>query len=177
MAAAAGGVVGAAAGPGTGYAADLLQRAPVALQLGRSAFEPPLPPLPDQLEGGRVEPPSRTVPAPRNAPDMEALQELEEDLPTTLPFEFNRDGFVAVLDIPEHMKPWRDRPTRWENVTPDTQHTYLDADGVIQYRPDWDEPGYDQPVTQIQFGLGCITAYRTETDPARKDLYLTRAKA
>ncbi|WP_227997153.1 D-glucuronyl C5-epimerase family protein, partial [Glycomyces albidus] len=75
------------------------------------------------------------------------------------------------------MKPWRDRPTRWENVTPDTQHTYLDADGVIQYRPDWDEPGYDQPVTQIQFGLGCITAYRTETDPARKDLYLTRAKA
>ncbi|MQM28438.1 hypothetical protein GFD30_23170, partial [Glycomyces sp. NEAU-7082] len=101
----------------------------------------------------------------------------QQESPASLPFSFKQDGFVAVLDIPEHMKPWRDRPTRWENVTPDTQHTYLDADGVIQYRPDWDEPGYDQPVTQIQFGLGCITAYRTETDPARKDLYLTRAKA
>ncbi|RST09354.1 hypothetical protein E2C00_19920 [Streptomyces sp. WAC05374] len=36
--------------------------------------------------------------------------------------------------------------------------------------------GYDHPVGQIQFGLGCITSYRTETDPTRKALFLKRAK-
>ncbi|MFG2756778.1 D-glucuronyl C5-epimerase family protein [Streptomyces wuyuanensis] len=140
----------------------------------RPAFEPPLPPLPNQLEGGRIAPPSRRVPTPRSAPDPEAVQ---EDVPTSLPFTFNQDGYRAVADLPEPMRPWRDRPTLWENVTPDTKNTFLDAEGVIQYRSDFGQPGYDQPVTQIQFGLGCITSYRIEQDPDRKALFLTRAKA
>lgn len=176
VAAATGGAVGVAAGPGTGIAFELSQETPETLQLpSASAFEPPLQPLPEQLEGGSVEPPSGVVPAPRDAPDIGALQEIEP--PTSLPFTFNQDGYRAVLDIPESMKPWRDRPTRWDNVTPDNKYTYLDDEGVIQYRSDFGEPGYDQPVTQIQFGLGCITSYRTEQDPDRKALFLTRAKA
>ncbi|HEY1094484.1 MAG TPA: D-glucuronyl C5-epimerase family protein [Glycomyces sp.] len=162
------------AGSPTGPAGESLDTIPLAShQPARPAFEPPLPPLPDQLAGGSVEPPSGTIPAPRSAPELFAL----EDAPTTLPFEFNRNGYVAAAGLPEELKPWRDRPTKWENVTPDNEHTYLDDAGVIQYRPSIDEPGYDQPVTQIQFGLGCVTSYRTETDPTRKELYLTRAKA
>jgi hypothetical protein len=173
---AGGAAVAAATGSAIALGADraeLLQLTPVAQNLPQS----PLPPLPDQLEGGRVDPPSRVVPEPRSAPEIESFGALAEDAPTSLPFTFNQDGHLPVLDLPESMKPWRDRPTKWENVTPDTQHTYLDADGVIQYRPDWDEPGYDQPVTQIQFGLGCITSYRNETDATRKALFLERAKA
>lgn len=134
----------------------------------------PLPPLPDQLAGGRISRPSRRIPYAQGAP---VPRQVAEDVPTRLPFSFNRNGYAIAADIPEHMRPWRDRPTRWENVTPDTRNTYLDGEGVIQYRPDWNEPGYDQPVTQIQFGLGCVTSYRTEQDPARKALFLTRAKA
>jgi len=171
--AATGSAVAFAASPRTGLAVDLLESTPVATT-GGAPFEPPLPPLPDQLAGGLVEPPSGDIPSQRDAPDIAAL---EEDLPTALPFEFNRNGYLAVVDLPEAKRPWRDRATKWENVTPDTQYTYLDDEGVIQYRPDWDEPGYDQPVTQIQFGLGCITSYRTETNATRKALFLTRAKA
>ncbi|SDL58713.1 D-glucuronyl C5-epimerase C-terminus [Glycomyces sambucus] len=182
VAAATGSALGAAAAPGAATAVTTIGTAPAAPSVllkapgSASAAEIPLPPLPEQLEGGTVAPPSRTVPAPREAPEIEALLE-EEPLPDVLPFEFNRDGYTAALEIPEHMMPWRDRATKWENVTPDTQHTYLDEAGVIQYRPDWDVPGYDQPVTQIQFGLGCVTSYRSEQDPTRKALFLTRAKA
>jgi len=109
--------------------------------------------------------PPVTTDAPRQEP------------PSSLPFDFNQDGYRAVVDLPEAKRPWRNRPTRWENATPDNKHTFLDAEGVILYRPDWDEPGYDQPVTQIQFGLGCVTSYRTEQDATRKALFLTRAKA
>ncbi|MFC3491958.1 D-glucuronyl C5-epimerase family protein [Glycomyces rhizosphaerae] len=168
--AATGSVVALSAGPQTNPPVELLESAPVAVDVPTGT---PLPPLPEQLEGGSVAPPSRHVPDPRDAPDVEAL----EELPDSLPFTFNQNGYRAVADLPEAMKPWRDRPTRWENVTPNTKNTYLDADGVIQYRPDFGQPGYDQPVTQIQFGLGCITSYRTELDPARKELFLTRAKA
>ncbi|MDA1359262.1 D-glucuronyl C5-epimerase family protein [Glycomyces luteolus] len=172
----AGGAAVAAAGSAIALGADradLLQLTPVAQNLPQS----PLPPLPDQLDGGRVEPPSQAVPEPLGEPEIESFGALEEGAPTSLPFTFNQNGHPAVMDLPETMKPWRDRPTKWENITPNTQHTYLDADGVIQYRPDWDVPGYDQPVTQIQFALGCITSYRNETDPTRKALFLKRAKA
>ncbi|GAA2140336.1 D-glucuronyl C5-epimerase family protein [Glycomyces algeriensis] len=173
-AAATGSTVGAVAVAESSAAVDLPQRAFTAQLPGRTAASTPLPPLPEQTEGGRVTPPSRPVPSPLDAPDV---QSLDVEIPTTLPFEFNRNGYLAAVDLPEAMRPWRDRPTRWENVTPDTRYTYLDEEGVIQYRPDWDVPGYDQPVTQIQFGLGCISSYRTEQDPARKELFLVRAKA
>ncbi|CAM5420404.1 D-glucuronyl C5-epimerase family protein [Streptomyces aurantiogriseus] len=144
------------------------------LSLPRKPFEAPLPPLPDQLAGGVVSPPSRRLPQRLGAPDLKTVR---TNPPTTLPFEFNVGGYRAVADLPEAMRPWRDRPTTWANVTPDTENTYLDSEGVILFRPSRSEPGYNQPVTQIQFGLGCITSYRTETDPARKALFLTRAKA
>ncbi|MET9800015.1 D-glucuronyl C5-epimerase family protein [Streptomyces sp. NPDC006368] len=99
------------------------------------------------------------------------------DLPAALPFSFHRNGYTLVTDLPEAMRPWRDRPTTWANLSPNTEHTYLDSAGVIQYREGWDKPGQDRPVTQIQFGLGCVTGYRVETDPDRKALFLTRAKA
>ncbi|MEU5155370.1 D-glucuronyl C5-epimerase family protein [Glycomyces sp. NPDC021274] len=174
-AAATGSAAGAVAVAGSSAAVELPPGTAVAQRPHGSPAEPPLPPLPEQLEGGSATPPSNPVPEPRSAPEAESFA--MDDVPTTLPFEFNQNGYLAVVDLPEAMRPWRDRPTRWENVTPNTQHTYLDEEGVIQYRPDWDVPGYDQPVTQIQFGLGCISSYRTEQDPARKELFLTRAKA
>jgi len=89
----------------------------------------------------------------------------------------NRAGYRLVTDLPESMRPWRDRPVAWANVSPTTGTYHLDADGVYLYYPDGGATGYDHPVGQIQFGLGCITSYRTETDPARKALFLVRAKA
>ena len=132
--------------------------------------------MPDQLAEGTVRAPSaRThIPYQDSPPNPEAVA---DDVPTTLPFEFKTSGYTCAADLPEAMRPWRDRPTTWANVTPDNEHTYLDAQGVIMYRPSLTAAGYNQPVTQIQFGLGCVTSYRTEQDPARKSLFLTRAKA
>ncbi|WP_335985981.1 D-glucuronyl C5-epimerase family protein [Glycomyces sp. MUSA5-2] len=180
VAAAAGSAGAVAADPLPTFAADAPLEGLGWPQRGGTVFEAPLPPLPDQLEGGRIEPPSGYVPEPREASDIDAFAEAEalaEDPPTALPFEFNQDGFTAALDLPEAYRPWRDRPTKWENISPDTQSSFLDEFGVIQYRSDWDAPGYDHPVAQIQFGLGCVTSYRTEQDPARKEMFLTRAKA
>ncbi|MGW1482533.1 D-glucuronyl C5-epimerase family protein [Streptomyces rubiginosohelvolus] len=94
-----------------------------------------------------------------------------------LPFTFNRAGYPIAGDLPEHLRPWRDRPTRWENISPDSATSFLDAEGVVQYRTGFGQPGYDHPVAQIQFGLGCVTSYRTETDASRKALFLLRAEA
>ncbi|GAA4920137.1 D-glucuronyl C5-epimerase family protein [Streptomyces coeruleoprunus] len=135
--------------------------------------QPPLPPLPDQLEGGNVSAPSRQVPYARSTP---VPREVSADVPTTLPFTFNKSGFTLATDLPEYLRPWRDRPTRWENVSPSTGTYRLNADGVYLYYPGGGTVGYDHPVGQIQFGLGCITSYRIEGDATRKALFLKRAK-
>jgi len=88
-----------------------------------------------------------------------------------------RAGYRLATDLPDAMRPWRDRPVAWANVSPMTGAYHLDADGVYLYYPGGGATGYDHPVGQIQFGLGCITSYRTETDPARRALFLTRARA
>ncbi|MFC9978091.1 D-glucuronyl C5-epimerase family protein [Spirillospora sp. NPDC127200] len=74
------------------------------------------------------------------------------------------------------MRPWRDRPTKWENVSPATGTYHLDSGGVYLYYPDAGSAGLDHPVGQAQFGLGCISSYRAETDPARRAVFLARAK-
>jgi hypothetical protein len=89
----------------------------------------------------------------------------------------NRAGYRLALDLPDSMRPWRDRPVRWENVSPSTGSYHLDAGGVYMYYPDGGTVAYDHPVGQAQFGLGCLASYRTETDPARRSLFLTRARA
>lgn len=134
----------------------------------------PLPPLPDQTSGGRISRPSRRIPYAQNAPSARLAG---EDVPTSLPFTFNQVGYQIVADLPEAMRPWRDRPKRWEDITPNTNTLFLDTEGVVQVRDGAGLPGYDQPVTQIQFALGCITSYRTESNATRKALFLTRAKA
>ncbi|MEU4131023.1 D-glucuronyl C5-epimerase family protein [Streptomyces wuyuanensis] len=162
------------AGTGTG-AAHAATGAPATTQPLPRASLPPLPPLPDQLSGGKVTPPAPSVRVPR-ADGKPAPAAVRAAIPDTLPFTFHGSGYTAV-DLPERLRPWCDRPTPWSGVTPDTTHTYLDRDGVIMYRPRRSAPGYNQPVTQIQFGLGCAAAYRTVKDPARRALYLKRAKA
>ncbi|MFF3454255.1 D-glucuronyl C5-epimerase family protein [Streptomyces sp. NPDC002730] len=137
---------------------------------------PPLPPLPDQLAEGTLSRPGALVDIPY-ADEPVNPQVAENSVPTTLPFQFNKSDHKCVTDLPEALRPWRDRPTAWANVTPDNNHTYLDSKGVIQYRPNRTAAGYDQPVTQIQFGLGCLTGYRIDKDPARRALFLKRAKA
>ncbi len=153
----------------------------LALRLPRGAGnDAPLPPLPDPLEGGVVSPPSRprSIPKPRTAPSPDQLRTgATADLPETLPFTFNTSGYTIATDLPEHLRPWRDRPTRWENVSPSTGPYRLNSEGVYLYYPNGGSVGYEHPVGQIQFGLGCITSYRTETDAERKALFLTRAKA
>ncbi|MET7618189.1 D-glucuronyl C5-epimerase family protein [Streptomyces sp. NPDC005408] len=146
------------------------------LSLPTGGTDVPVPPLPDQLAEGTISPPSARMQIPY-ADEPVNPKAVEDSVPTTLPFEFKTSQFTMATDLPEAMRPWRDRATTWVNVTPDTEHTYLDAQGVIMYRPSRTEAGYNQPVTQCQFGLGCITSYRTETDPARKALFLDRAKA
>ncbi|MFI6286980.1 D-glucuronyl C5-epimerase family protein [Streptomyces sp. NPDC051018] len=140
--------------------------------------ETTLPDLPEQLADGTVTRPdpsvARKMPRAESAP---VAEDVARDVPAALPFDFKRSGYKALGDLPEHMRPWRDRPTRWSGVTPNSDNIYLDAEGVLQYRPDRNSPGYDQPVSQIQFALGCITSYRKETDPTRKALFLKRAKA
>ncbi|MFI8206912.1 D-glucuronyl C5-epimerase family protein [Streptomyces sp. NPDC085937] len=90
---------------------------------------------------------------------------------------YNQAGYQLVTDLPESMRPWRDRPTRWENVSPSTGAYRLNAAGEYLYYPDGGSTGFDHPVGQAQFGLGCIASYRTEPDPARRAVFLTRARA
>ncbi|WP_229891882.1 D-glucuronyl C5-epimerase family protein, partial [Streptomyces lavendofoliae] len=89
----------------------------------------------------------------------------------------NRAGYRLVTDLPDAMRPWRDRPVRWENASLTTGTYHLDANGVYMYYPDGGSVAYDHPVGQAQFALGCLASYRTETDPARRDVFLTRARA
>ncbi|MGW3330299.1 D-glucuronyl C5-epimerase family protein [Streptomyces rubiginosohelvolus] len=89
----------------------------------------------------------------------------------------NRAGYRLTLDLPEPLLPWRDRPTKWENASPASGPYRLSAAGEYLYYPDGGATGYDHPVGQAQFGLGCIASYRTETDPARRAVFLTRARA
>ncbi|MGA5422392.1 D-glucuronyl C5-epimerase family protein [Streptomyces lavendulocolor] len=171
------GAAGAVAVPAPVPGSDPLRGMPrsLALSVPRGVNgDAPLPPLPDQMAGARISRPSRRIPYAQGAPSARVAG---EDVPTTLPFAFNRSGYRLVTDLPEHLRPWRDRPTRWENITPNTEKQFLDAEGVVQVREGHGQPGYDQPVTQIQFALGCITSYRTETDATRRALFLTRAKA
>jgi hypothetical protein len=86
-------------------------------------------------------------------------------------------GYRLVTDLPEPMLPWRDRPTAWANVSLTTGPYHLNSAGVYLYYPDGGTTGYDHPVGQCQFGLGCIASYRTEADPARRGLFLARAQA
>lgn len=88
---------------------------------------------------------------------------------------YNTTGYHIATDLPEPMRPWRDRPVLWANASPTTGTYHLDADGVYKYYAA-DGGIYDHPVGQAQFALGCLASYRTETDPARQCLLLTRAK-
>ena len=89
----------------------------------------------------------------------------------------NQSGYQLVTDLPEAMRPWPDRPTAWGNVSPSTGAYRLNGAGEYLYYPGGGTEGFDHPVGQAQFGLGCVASYRTETDPARKALFLTRARA
>ncbi|WP_256104799.1 D-glucuronyl C5-epimerase family protein [Streptomyces sp. ODS05-4] len=131
------------------------------------------PPLPDQLAGAQVSPPSNRIPY---AGEVSARAGAV-DVPASLPFTFNRAGYRIVTDLPESRRPWRNRPTKWEHVTPDTSTSFLDEEGVYQYRSGFGQPGYDHPVGQIQFALGCVASYRTDPDASHRALFLTRAKA
>ncbi|WP_244205137.1 D-glucuronyl C5-epimerase family protein [Streptomyces bobili] len=161
-----------------GSSPDLLDGIPrsLVLSLPEAGGADPVPPLPDQLGEGVLSAPSPGTRIPFTGGTVDP-QTVEDSIPTTLPFEFKTSGYRIDTELPEYMRPWRDRPTTWSNVSPNTENVYLDAEGVIQYRPDWDTPGYDQPVTQIQFALGCITSYRNTTDPERKALFLKRARS
>lgn len=89
----------------------------------------------------------------------------------------NQAGYRLATDLPDSMLPWRDRPVAWEKASPSSGAYRLNSEGVYLYYPGGGATGYDHPVGQIQFGLGCIASYRTETDPARRAVFLTRAKA
>ena len=90
---------------------------------------------------------------------------------------YNQAGYTVDVDLPEGMRPWRDRPTPWANASPSSGTYHLNSEGVYLYYPDAGGAGLDHPVGQAQFGLGCIASYRTETDPERKALFLQRARA
>lgn len=92
----------------------------------------------------------------------------------TLP-PYQTTGYEIAVDLPDSMRPWRDRPIAYNNASPSTGTYHLDADGVYLYYAA-DGNVYDHPVGQAQFALGCLASYRTETDPARQCLLLTRAK-
>lgn len=89
----------------------------------------------------------------------------------------NRAGYQLVTDLPEDMLPWRDRPVAWANASPTSGPYHLNEAGEYLYYPDSGPTGFDHPVGQTQFGLGCIASYRTEADPARKAVFLERARA
>jgi hypothetical protein len=92
-----------------------------------------------------------------------------------MPLTFNQTGYQLATDLPDEMRPWRDRPVAFEDASPATGTYHLDADGVYKYYAA-DGGVYDHPVGQAQFALGCLASYRTETDPARQCLLLTRAR-
>ncbi|WP_327315035.1 D-glucuronyl C5-epimerase family protein [Streptomyces sp. NBC_01235] len=143
----------------------------LSLPSGAGGESIPVPPLPDPLEGGSVSAPSssRRIPYTSGTPT-------EPGDPTTLPFEFKKDGYQIVPDLPEALRPWRNRPTTWANANLSAGTYHLNADGVYMMYAD-DGKSYDHPVGQIQFGLGCLTSYRVETDPTRKAVFLERARA
>ncbi|PRH79227.1 hypothetical protein C6N75_10690 [Streptomyces solincola] len=142
----------------------------------------PLPPLPDPLDEGTASIPDTPprIPYSENMPNPRT----GVDVPTTLPFAFQKNGFTIVSDLPEALRPWRNRPTTWANATPPVTSLYhLNTQGAyMYYKPatkGGTKPGpvgYDHPVGQAQFGLGCISSYRTERDATRKALFLKRAK-
>ena len=92
----------------------------------------------------------------------------------TLP-PYQTTGYQIATDLPDSLRPWRDRPIAYANASPTTGTYHLNPDGVYLYYAA-DGHVYDHPVGQAQFALGCLASYRTETDPARKALLLTRAK-
>ncbi|MFB8418971.1 hypothetical protein ACFC63_26050, partial [Streptomyces albidoflavus] len=59
---------------------------------------------------------------------------------------FQQAGYRLVTDLPEEMRPWRDRPTKWENVSPATGTYHLDSGGVYLYYPDVGSAGLDHPL-------------------------------
>ncbi|MGY4744137.1 D-glucuronyl C5-epimerase family protein [Streptomyces sp. ATMOS53] len=127
-------------------------------------------PPPEQFTGGTITPPSRRIPYTGGTVDP---QTAADDVPTTLPFEFTTTGFT-IVDVPEELRPWRNRP-----VAKGDEGAYVDAQGVRMFYNDpdvfinGDGKLYDHPVTQIQYGLGCLASYRTTGDT----WFLTRAKA
>ncbi|MEV6107238.1 D-glucuronyl C5-epimerase family protein [Streptomyces sp. NPDC051940] len=118
-------------------------------------------PTPEQLSGGSPKTPSAGTVIPY-AEEGFTGQELAE-LPTTLPFEFATSGHPA-FDVPESMRPWRNRPLVSKTANYDSAGVamFKDASGKL----------WDHPVLQIQFGLSALAAYRTSQDP----WYLTKAK-
>ncbi|MEV3989835.1 D-glucuronyl C5-epimerase family protein [Streptomyces sp. NPDC049837] len=82
-----------------------------------------------------------------------------------LPFAFGVRGFRCVLDVPEGMRPWRDRVAGREDGG------VRDGDGVRMFR--WKGRLYDHPVGQIQYGLENLAAYRRTGDT----FFLARARA
>lgn len=88
---------------------------------------------------------------------------------------YNITGYQLATDLPEPMRPWRDRPVAFEDASPTTGTYHLNTDGVYLYYPATGGP-YDHPVGQAQFALGCLASYHTETDPGRQCLLLTRAR-
>jgi hypothetical protein len=145
----------------------------LSLPSGAAGDAIPVPPLPDPLDGGTVSAPSPStrIPYTGGTPDP-----TETDVPTSLPFEFQRAGYRIAPDLPEAMRPWRNRPLTWANANLSSGTYHLDANGVYMYYAK-DGKVYDHPVGQIQFGLGCISSYRVEQDPTRKAAFLQRAKA
>jgi hypothetical protein len=144
----------------------------LALSLPQGTAESiPVPPLPDPLDGGTV-----SAPSPGTRIPYTGGTPVETDVPTSLPFAFNRAGYKIVPDLPEAKRPWRNRPTTWANANLSSGTYHLDANGVYMYYAK-DGKVYDHPVGQIQFALGCISSYRVEKDPTRKATFLKRARA
>ncbi|MFF8831927.1 D-glucuronyl C5-epimerase family protein [Streptomyces sp. NPDC015131] len=82
-----------------------------------------------------------------------------------LPFAFAVRGFRPVLDVPDAMRPWRDRVAAREDTGT------RDADGVRMFR--WEGREHDHPVGQIQWGLENLAAHRRTGD----GFFLDRARA
>ncbi|MEU0664707.1 D-glucuronyl C5-epimerase family protein [Streptomyces lavendulocolor] len=90
---------------------------------------------------------------------------VETTVPAGLPFTFGTHGFRCVLDVPDAMRPWRDR------VAPREDAGTHDRDGVRMFR--WNGGLHDHPVGQIQYGLENLAAYRRTGDA----FFLDRARA
>ncbi|WP_330344049.1 D-glucuronyl C5-epimerase family protein [Streptomyces longwoodensis] len=146
---------------------------PLSQVLSLPHVQPPtttLGPASEQFTGGRITPANKRIPYTGGTVDPRTAT---DDVPTTLPFEFNTSGY-QVVDVPETLRPWRNRP-----VPKGDEGAYVDAQGVRMFYNDpdvfinGDGKLYDHPVTQIQYGLGCLASYRTIGDT----WFLTRAKA